>query len=171
MNRILIILSAAVFVLGSGPLHAQTTNYQVHSLFVMNIAKYSTWPSQGSEFVITVFGKSKIYDELVKQSTGKTINNLPVRVVQTENVADVANSNILFLADGKSSALEEVLKSTEGKPIMVIAEREGLYKKGANFSFVIMDNNTLRYDMNSTVNEKRQLKVSHSLASLANSVI
>jgi hypothetical protein len=55
--------------------------------------------------------------------------------------------------------------------VMVIAEREGLYKKGAGFSFVILDNNTLRYDINSTENEKRQIKVSHSLQSLANTVI
>jgi len=171
MKRIVKISCMVALIMASVRAEAQTTNYQVHSLFVMNIAKYSTWPSRNDEFVITVFGKSKIYDELVKQSAGKTINGLPVKIKQTDNITEIGTPNILFLADGKSSSLDEVLKNTEGKSVMVIAEREGLYKKGAGFSFVILDNNTLRYDINSTENEKRQIKVAHSLQSLANSVI
>lgn len=171
MNRILKTLSAIAIVFGSFQATAQTTNYQVHSLFVINIAKYSTWPSHGSEFTITVFGKSKIYDELLKQSTGKTINGLPVKIRQIDNVTDIGTTNMIFLADGKSSSLEEVLKATEGKAVLLVAEREGLYKKGANFSFVILENNTLRYDINTAENEKRQIKISHNLQSLANTVI
>jgi hypothetical protein len=77
----------------------------------------------------------------------------------------------VFLADGKSSTLSDLQKATEGKPIMVVAEREGLYKKGASFSFVLMDNNTLRYDVNNAELEKRNIKVSKNLTNLANTVI
>jgi len=171
MNRILKLLGALAFTFGSIHTHAQTTNYQVHSLFVMNIAKYSTWPNQAGDFTITVFGKSKIYDELQKHAAGKTINGLHVKINQTDNLSDIGIPRIIFLADGKSGALEDVLKATEGKSVMVIAEREGLYKKGAGFSFVLMDNNTLRYDINNGENEKRQIRVSKNLASLANSIM
>ena len=166
-------ISLVLFVLISVhlKLKAQTTNYQVHSLFVMNIAKYSTWPSHGGEFQITVFGNSKIYDELLKQSSGKNINGQHLKVVQTDNITEIGASHIIYLSDGKSSSLADILKATEGKSIMVIAEREGLFKKGAGFSFVIMDNNTLRYDINNGELEKRQIKVSKNLASLANTVL
>lgn len=150
---------------------AQTTNYQVHSLFVINIAKYSTWPSNATEFNIVVFGKSKIYDELIKNTAGKNINGLTIKVTQADNVAEIGNAHIVFLADGKSSDLSEILKATEARATMVIAEREGLFKKGAGFSFVIMDNNTLRYDINNAELEKRNIKISKNLASLANTVI
>jgi hypothetical protein len=150
---------------------AQTTNYQVHSLFVLNIAKYSTWPTTSSEFTIVVFGKSKIFDELTKIVAGKNVNGLTIKVVQAEDIAGIGSAQMVFLADGKSGDLSDVLKATEGKPIMVIAEREGLYKKGAGFSFVLMDNNTLRYDINHAELEKRQIKVSKNLSNLANAVI
>jgi hypothetical protein len=152
-------------------LYAQTTNYQVHSLFVVNIAKYSTWPAPAGEFNIVVFGKSKIYDELVKQTAGKNINGASIKVIQTDNMGDLAHAQIVFLADGKSNALDDMVKATSGKPVMIIAEREGLYKKGAGFSFVIMDNNTMRYDINHTDLEKRQIKISKNLSSLAKSII
>lgn len=150
---------------------AQTTNYQVYSLFVMNIAKYSYWPSYGSDFSIVVFGKSKVYDELVKLSTAKTVGGVPLKVSQTENLSDLSRHQIIYLSDGKSSALDDVLKLTQGKSTMVITEREGLFKKGAGFSFVLLDNNTLRFDINNTDLEKRQIKVSKNLTALANSTL
>ncbi len=149
---------------------AQTTNYQVYALFVINIAKYSSWPSLGNEFHITVVGKSKVYDELMKQA-GKSINGHTLKVTLVDNMSEIGQPNIIYLADGKSSILEDILKATEGKAIMVIGEREGLYKKGAGFSFVIMENSTLRYDINNTALENRQIKVSKNLTALANAML
>ena len=150
---------------------SQTTNHQVYSLFVMNIAKYSAWPSLSGEFRITVIGKSKVYEELVKTIGSKMINGLPVRVTQTENITDIDNQEVVYLSDGKSSLLDDLLKSIAHKSIMVITEREGLFKKGAGFSFILTDNNTLRFDINNTELEKRQIKVSKSLTSLANTIL
>jgi hypothetical protein len=164
------IFSTIVFVVMAVSAHAQTTNYQVYSLFVINIAKYSSWPEQNGELHITVFGKSKIYDELLKQN-GKTVNGHVVKVSQTDNVDAIGQSQIVYIADGKSGALDDILKSTQGKPVLIIGEREGLFRKGAGFSFVIMENSTLRFDINNTELDKRQIKVSKSLAALANQSI
>jgi hypothetical protein len=165
------ILALILFTTFACAVRAQTTNYQVHSLFVLNIAKYSTWPSNASEFHIVVFGKSKMYDELMKQVSGRNINGSTVKVTQTDDISEIGAAQIIFLADGKSSNLAEIMKATDGRSTMVIAEREGLFKKGAGFSFVLMENNTLRYDINNAELEKRNIKVSKNLASLANSII
>jgi hypothetical protein len=165
------ILALILFTILTCAVKAQTTNYQVHSLFVLNIAKYSTWPSNTGEFHIVVFGKSKMYDELVKQVSGKNINGSIIKVTQTDNVDEIGSAQIVFLADGKSNNLSDIMKATDGRSIMVIAEREGLFKKGAGFSFVVMENNTLRYDINNAELEKRNIKISKNLAGLANSVI
>ena len=160
-----------LFIALSCAVRAQTTNYQVHSLFVLNIAKYSTWPSSAGEFHIVVFGKSKMYEELLKQVSGKHINGQMIKVTQTDDAGDIGGAQIVFLADGKSNNLSDIVKATDGSSTMVIAEREGLFKKGAGFSFVLMENNTLRYDINNVELEKRNIKVSKNLASLAHSII
>jgi hypothetical protein len=161
----LLFLSSAISAFG------QTTNYQVHSLFVLNIAKYSEWPAEENDFNIVVFGKSKIYDELTKLTAGKSINGHAIRISQVESLTEIGNAKIVYLADNKSANLDEILKATEGKAVMVIAEREGLYKKGAGFSFMLTENNTLRYDINNAVLAKRNIRVSKNLANLANAVI
>ena len=167
MNKIHYIIFALLL---SVTVKAQTTNYQVYSLYVLNIAKYSSWPAATGDFNITVFGKSKVYDELLKQ-TGKNVNGNTVKIKQVENINEIGSPQILYLADGKSAALDEILKATEGKPVMIICEREGLHKKGAGFSFIVTENSTLRFDINNTELEKRQIKISKNLSTLANSMI
>ncbi|HEY5751144.1 MAG TPA: YfiR family protein [Chryseolinea sp.] len=149
---------------------SQTTNYQVYALFVVNIAKYSVWPNLGGDLQVAVYGKSKVYDELLKQN-GKNLNGHTLKVTQANEITDIGESQVIYLADGKSSALDDIIKATHGKPVMIICEREGLYKKGAGFSFIITDNSTLRYDINNTELEKRLIKVSKSLTALANAMI
>lgn len=163
-NTLFLLFVLPVFV------KAQTTNHQVYALFVVNMAKYSLWPNHaGGEMHITVLGKTKVYDELVKQN-GKNANGI-IKVDQVDDVQAIGAPNIIYLADGKSSVLDDLLKAMLGKPVMIVTEREGLFKKGAGFSFVIMDNSTLRFDINNSDLEKRQIKVSRSLAALANSGI
>lgn len=151
---------------------AQTTNYKVYSLFVLNIARFSSWPENTpKDFKIAVLGKSKIYEELEKSVEGKTINEAKIVVVQVESAAEAMDAHIIFVADGKSSTLADIKQATEEKPIMIIAEREGLFKKGAAMSFVILDNSSLRFDLNSKELEKRKIKISKNLSAVANTTI
>jgi hypothetical protein len=120
--------------------------------------------------MITVYGKSKVYDELMKQN-GKSVNGHALKINQAESITDLGQAHIIYLADGKSAALDEILKATEGKAVMIICEREGLHKKGAGFSFIVTENSTLRFDINNTELEKRQIKISKNLTTLANSMI
>ncbi|RAV97661.1 YfiR family protein [Pseudochryseolinea flava] len=159
-----------IFLFVGSSAFAQTTNYQVYALFVVNIAKYSSWPTAASDFQITVFGKTKAYEELLKQS-GKNFNGKLVKVNQIDDVSSIGTPHILYVADSKSSQVDDLIKATQGKSVMIITEREGLFKKGAGFSFVVMENNTLRYDINHTELEKRQIKISKSLSSLANQTL
>ncbi len=150
---------------------SQTTNYKVYALFVFSIVKYISWPVENPELHILVVGKSKVYDELLKAAAEKKVNGLSIKVSQSETVPDADHVDIIYLSDGKSGMLHDILKTINGKSVMVIAEREGLFKKGAGVSFVLMDNNTLRFDINHSDLEKRQIKVSKSLTTLANSTI
>lgn len=165
-----IIILSFVFCLSEPEVRAQTTNYQVYSLFVMNIAKYSSWPQTTPEFDIAVVGKSKAYEELTKHAE-RGVNGMKVKVRLIEDLSTLGNPQILYLSDGKSSLIDEIIKSTAGKSIMIVTEREGLHKKGAGFSFFINENNNLRFDINNTELEKRNIKVAKNLSGMAHEVL
>jgi YfiR/HmsC-like len=151
---------------------AQTTNHKVYSLFIVNIAKYTSFPSGGNEFSITVMGKSEVYDELVKVAATKDINGKKMVVTKIDDASKITDVQIIFLSDGKSSSLPDVIKKLEGKPVIIISEREGLFKKGAGLSFIVSEDSKLRVDVNKTDLEKRQIKISQNvLSSLAHTII
>jgi len=173
MRAIIVILSLFLLVVFLGKANsaeAQTTNYQVYALFVVNIAKYSEFSTLQGELEIASYGRSKAYDELMKQN-GKTVNGHTLKVTQTEDIQALQHASVIYLADGKSSALDEVVKATQGRPVMIICEREGLFRKGAGLSFVVTENNTLRFDVNNTELERRQIKISKNLTALANTIL
>lgn len=161
---------AAILLLSVGSVHAQTTNHTAYALFVVSFAKYASWPSEDSEFKIAVLGSSKVYEEMVKITANKTINGKPYKIIQVENISELQGAHIVYLPDNRSSLLDDLAKSTEGKPVMIVTEREGLYKKGAGFSFLVLDNK-LRFDVNNGELEKRHIRMSSNLLQLANTTL
>lgn len=150
----------------------QTTNHKVYSLFVINIAKYTSFPNIGSDFKIVVLGKSSVYEELQKVATTKDLNGKKMNIMQVDEVAKIDEPQIIYLSDGKSSSLTEVIKRFEGKSVMIISEREGLFKRGAGISFVVSEDNKLRVDINNTDLGKRQIRLSQNIVTtIANTVI
>lgn len=170
MVRRSILLSVLAVIFFATQATAQTTNSQVYSLFIMNIAKYSAWPEAATEFRITVLGKSKVYDELLKYKE-RGVNGLKISLLQVDNVNQIGQPQIVFLSENKSTQLDELLSATAGKPVMILTEREGLHKKGAAFSFFINDTQNVRYDINNTELEKRRVKVAKNLISMAHEVL
>jgi hypothetical protein len=151
---------------------AQTTNHKVYSLFVVSIAKFASFPQVGNDFKIVVLGKSKVFEELQKIATTKDVNGKKMNITQEESTSKIGEVQIIYLSDGKTSALPEVIKKFEGKPVIIISEREGLYRRGAGISFVVAEDTKLRVDINKTDLEKRQVRISNSIVtSIANLVI
>jgi hypothetical protein len=152
--------------------HSQTTNHKVYSLFVLNIVKYTSFPVTAGDFNIVVIGKSEVYDEMVKMSAAKLVNGKKIVVTKADDVTGLAEVQVVFLSDSKSGSLSDVIKKFDGKSVMIITEREGLYKKGAGLSFVISEDSKLRVDINKTDLEKRQVRISQNVfSSLAHTVI
>ena len=63
------------------------------------------------------------------------------------------------------------MKAISGKPTMIVTEREGLHKKGADISFFVNDQGKLNFDLNLTEMTKRELTMSKSLTTLAATIL
>jgi hypothetical protein len=138
--------------------NAQTTNFKSYAVLVSGIAKNFQWPANQGDFEIMVFGNSRVYNELLSLINQKKIEGVEVKVSNTDKIFDIDSPKIIYLSDGKSSMLNEIIARAQGKPIVIIAEREGLFKRGAGMSFVINSSNQLRLDINETDLVKRNIK-------------
>jgi hypothetical protein len=151
---ILLVVFTACFQLAN----AQTTNFKNYAILISGIARNFHWPDSKDEFEIMVFGNSKVYNELLPLIDQKKIEGVEVKITQSDKIIDIESPKIIYLSDGRSSLLQDIMAKVEGKPTMVIAEREGLFKRGAGMSFVINSNNQLRLDINETDLSNRKIK-------------
>jgi hypothetical protein len=149
---------------------AQVSTHRSYALYVQSITKYSSWPVVTGDFKIIVFGQTQAFEELQKSMDGKVFSGAKARVVKTDNVTDVIDASIVYLADEKSNQLSEILKLTDGKPVMIVTERERLHLEGAGISFTTIDNR-IRYDMNLKDMQKRNLKTAMQVVTLAHETL
>lgn len=150
--------------------YAQPSLYHSYAVFVQSFARYSSWPALTNGFKVVVVGNTKAYDEIVKNVAGKAIGGSAAVVVKGDDDTNLEEASIIYISDGASNQLSQLLRVTDGKPVMIIAERGGLHKKGAAMSFTVI-NNKLKFDINMKELEKRNLKISAQLTMLANDIM
>ncbi len=147
---------------------AQETNYKAYSVYVYNFIKYIEWPeeSKKGDFVIAVIGNSPVLAELKNLAATKKANGQNIVIKQYATVAEVQQCHIVYISSNKSSVLKEALEKTKNMSALMIAEREGLAKKGAGINFVTMEDETLKFEVNKKVIEAHNLKIPKVLFSL-----
>lgn len=86
-----------------------------------------------------------------------------ILIKRLDTVEEIENVHILYVASSKSRELRSILDKLGNKPTLVVTERDGLAKKGASINFLIMENNTLKFEVNRTELQNRGLSISQEL--------
>jgi hypothetical protein len=162
------ILLTALLIAGNFKAGAQETDYKAYTLFIYNFMKYVEWPETASkgEFIICVVGDSPINKELQELAALKKLKGRPIVFRKVNTPQEALNSHLVFLPSSKSSLVKVFKEQSQGLPVLIVGEREGLARKGAGISFVTLDEDELKFDINKKDIEGHHLKVANQLVSL-----
>ena len=158
-----------VLVLGAGKMdraHAQDVDYKSYTLFLYNFMKYVEWPSTDGDFIIGVAGESPVKKELQELAKNKKAKGRQIVVISAVTPGDALLCNMIFIPSSKSVELKAILEKVKGKSVFVVAEREGLAKKGAGISFAVDDDDALKFDINKSTLDSQNLKIANILMQL-----
>lgn len=145
---------------------SQEKDYKAYTLFLYNFMKYVEWPDATGDFVIGVVGEYPITKELQTLSETKKAKGRKIVIKIISSPEDALVCSMIFIPSSKSSQLKPIAEKIKGKPVLIVAEREGLAKKGAAISFAITDDDALRFDFNKSVLESQSLKIANLLVQL-----
>ena len=156
-----------MFLLGrSQKVYSQDVDHKAYTLFLYNFMKYVEWPSTDGDFIIGVVGESPVKKELQELAKNKKAKGRQIVVINIANANDALLCNMVFIPSSKSAELKPLLEKVKGKSVLIVAEREGLAKKGASISFVIDDDDALKFDINKSALDSHSLKIASMLIKL-----
>lgn len=149
--------------------YAQEINYKSQSLYIYKFISYVEWPTDtlADEFQIGIYGNSPILYELeIMASIKKAPNGQNIIVKNINSIDEVDGLDILYIASSKSREMRAINEKIKDSPTLTVAERDGMAKKGAIISFIILENDILKFEINKTLLENNELKIAPDLLKL-----
>lgn len=148
---------------------SQEINYRAQSLFIYKFTKYVYWPEENTQgdFLIGVFGNSPVYEELELMASIKKASNEQDILIQNISLTDsLGHYQIIYISSSKSRQIKTITQQVGNRPVLLVAEREGMALRGATISFLITDDGRLKFEVNMEKLEEQHLKISEEILKL-----
>ncbi|HAF30444.1 MAG TPA: hypothetical protein DCG75_15485 [Bacteroidales bacterium] len=151
---------------------SQANVYVLKAVYLEKFSRFVTWPNEclmndhTKPFVISVYGKTPLVDNLEQIYAVQKINNKKVLIKHISNLYEIENSHILVIAETEKKNLQNILSLTKNLPILTISEASGFADKGVLINFY-EENNKLRFEINETAVLQSPLQMSFYLLNSA----
>ncbi|MCP4290276.1 MAG: YfiR family protein [bacterium] len=109
----------------------------IRAAMVFNFCKFVDWPrdNQPNELVLGVMG-SHIAQPDFSSINGKTVRDLPVLVKVVNSESDLAQCNLVFIADVPQQRMLDAFATSRNESILTISETEDFCTQGGIIQMV-----------------------------------
>ncbi len=178
MKYVMIALSVIVTLSSNFFLFSQEQTTEISqednlkAVFIYNFLQYVEWPNAADDtnvtenFIIDIYGDHSLVTPMVEIAEKKTVGDRKIMVSRRDNIEEIGDSHILFIASTKKNQLEQIMKLLESKPVLTIGDTDGFAKQGVAINFVVV-NDKLKFEMNLQTIMDAGLMVSSHLLRLA----
>lgn len=152
------------------PAAEASQEYQLKAAFLVNFAKFITWPEEAfppgrQEFVLCVAGEDP-FGATLDTARSKTIANRSIRVELVDSIDKASGCHLLFVSRSEQGRLNQ-LKAGPGKDaVLTVSDIEGFVQAGGMIEFIAR-NDRLAFLISHTAMKRRALHASASLLDLA----
>ncbi len=147
--------------------------FRVQAMFVYNFARMTAWPQsyQSGDFVIGVYGNTPVYKEMSDLSSMRSVGSQQVTIRQFNNISDIDNCHIIFIAPSQSRNVAEITQALKRKNIhaLVITEGRNTLADGSVINFIV-ENDRPRYELSTANAREMGLTLGAEITRLASSV-
>ena len=144
---------------------------QLKAGYVYQFTNYIEWPAsyKSGNFVISILGNSDIKAYLQDLAQSKKVQNQTIEVNQYNSLSQIGKSHIIFVSESHSGKLSNALSHIGGNNTLLIIEKNGGAKQGADFAFFV-SGGKLQFNLNKSAIKSHGLKLDPRLEGLATSI-
>jgi len=167
------LIAACALTKSVAPAGAQSeppTEYQIKAAFLYNFAKFVEWPDAFADphapIVLGIVGEDPFGSVLDKIVLGKTVNDRGLVIKRLKEGPDLRNCHILFVSSSERKHMPQILESLQGSSVLTVGETDRFAQSGGVINF-ILEENKVRFEINSETAARAGLKISSKLLALA----
>jgi len=149
-----------------------TLENDVKAAFLYNFTKFIEWPAAppaGNPFRICVVGDPALARSLDSIIEGEVVQGHPLTRVDLPSASDARECQVLYVGRAEADRGLRLAASLRQAPVLVVGDAPRFAQQGGAIGFVLEDNR-VRFDVNSTAMQRAGLKVSSKLLRVARSV-
>lgn len=141
--------------------------YEVKAALLRNFVQFIDWPSQSfaqsdSPLEVGVLGEDPFGSLLERIFEGESFDGHAVIVLRSDHLEDLVRCHLLFISTSEKERLSEILSRLDQQSVVTVGETDGFARRGGVINFYIEDNK-VRFEINITVAEQKNLKISSQL--------
>ena len=164
-------LAALMLAFAAGPARAQVPDTQIKAAFLLNFAKYTEWPAASfatpdSPLKLCIVGRDPFGETLRPTAIGRH----PVSIERGVSDDVLKACHIAYVAESEDRRLPRILALLRRQPVLTVSDIDGFAEAGGMIGLVI-DDNRVRFDINSGAANASQLRLSSQLMRLARSLL
>jgi hypothetical protein len=167
------VMAVSLCVLNAAPgLGAEAmSEYELKAAFLVNFAKFIDWPepafaSSAAALVIGVVGTDPFGSDLDEAIKGRQIGTHPIVAKRIDWRDDMSHFQLIFIGVSEKRSLSSILRRLDSSTAVTVSDIDHFCDAGGIIAFVAK-NNQIRFEVNVEAAQKRNLKISSKLLSLA----
>lgn len=144
--------------------------YRVKAAFLYHFVQYTSWPEEAFDeeddpIVLAVVGPDPFRNILDDTIAGKKVGGRPIVIQRLDDASRVVEAHVAFTS-GDSRTERALLERTRERPVLLVGDRDGFAKLGAQAGFYLADGK-VRFAVNVRALERSRLRMSSELLKLA----
>ncbi len=145
--------------------------YELKAAFLLNFARLVEWPDSAFEspaapIRIAVFGDDPFRGALDRVLEGQKVADRPLESIRVHAADEARRCHVVFVPRSETERFGALRKALGGAQVLLVGETKNLAERGAAINFY-REGGRLRFEINRSVAERAQLKVSSRLLRLA----
>lgn len=146
-------------------------DHRVKALFIYNFSTDpvvrwpgSAFPTPESPFVIGLLSPGDpLDDDLREFCKGKKAQGRPIRVLRSDDPAELGACHLIFVAPKGRPKAEQVVELAKTRPVLTMSETEGFCATGGIVNLYLNENRKIRYEANPDAAAKAGLSISANI--------
>ena len=146
---------------------------RVKAAFLFRFTEFVIWPETAyarpdSRFVMVIAGPDGIVENLRSITAGRSVGGRPIEVRRIGALDPIPPAQLVYLASGDAGRVREQVRGAP-RHALVVTDAEGALDLGSVINFILVEER-VRFDIALDAAEKRGLRLSSRLLSVARSV-